>query len=67
LWVDEYVTGSGSDRVGLARNNNSFNGSPATLASNDGELNATQTRSLPLPVLYLSAYEQIELGNAEDF
>jgi hypothetical protein len=56
LWVDEYRTGSASDRVGLAINNISISWIAENASLQDGELNASQTRSLPLPGVYSSTH-----------
>ena len=71
MWVDQYRTGSGSDRVGLAINNISMSWVAENASLQCGELNTSQTRSHPpphagcprgdpgpLPVLYSSTHEK---------
>ena len=59
LWVDQYRTGSASDRVGLALNNTWVSFISQNVGYNNVELNLRQTRSLLLPVLYSSTHDNV--------
>jgi hypothetical protein len=70
LWVVEYRTGSGSDRVERAiKITSPFHDLLRILASNDEELRGSQTQSLPLPVLYSSTHDKsvLNLAMPEEF
>ncbi len=60
LWVDEYRTGSGSDRVCNALSSRSLKARVHGDLSNGDVFIASPTQSLPLPVLYSSTHGELE-------
>ncbi len=62
-WVDEYGTGSGSDRVcEVLSSTSSKAGLPALHEMEELSFIASPTRSLPLPVLYSSTHNTKRLS-----